>query len=71
MLELISGSRVVSLPSSEETIRGFSGAALVIEDEAARSSPETHHAVRAMIATSRGRLVLLSTPNGRRGHFSR
>lgn len=68
-LELASGSRVISLPSSEDTIRGFSGASLVVEDEAARVLDETHHAVRAMIATSRGRLVLLSTPNGRRGHF--
>jgi|SRR5215471_1221653 len=68
-LELANGSRVVSLPSSEETIRGFAAASLVIEDESARVLDETHHAIRAMIAISGGQLVLLSTPNGRRGHF--
>jgi phage FluMu gp28-like protein len=68
-LELGNGSRVVSLPSSEETIRGFSAAALVIEDEAARVLDQTNEAVRAMIAIGGGRLILLSTPNGRRGHF--
>jgi hypothetical protein len=68
-LELEGGSRVVSLPSSEDTIRGFSGAALIIEDESARVPDDVHQAVRAMTATSLGRQVLLSSPWGRRGHF--
>jgi hypothetical protein len=38
-LELENGSRIVTLPGSEKTIRGFSGAALLIVDEAARASP--------------------------------
>ena len=63
------GSRVVSLPSSEATIRGFSGASLIVEDEAARVPDELYHACRPMLATSAGRLVLMSTPFGRRGHF--
>lgn len=62
-------SRIVSLPSTEATIRGFSGAALIIEDEAARVPDELYIAVRPMLAVSGGRLILLSTPFGKRGHF--
>src|SRR4051794_22281425 len=35
-LALANGSRIISLPGTEETIRGYSGAALLIIDEAAR-----------------------------------
>lgn len=62
-------SRIVSLPSSEATIRGFSGAALIIEDEAARVDDDLYRSVRPMLAVSGGRLVLMSTPFGKRGHF--
>lgn len=62
-------SRIVSLPSSEGTIRGFSGAALIIEDEAARVPDDLYIAVRPMLAVSGGRLILMSTPFGKRGHF--
>lgn len=62
-------SRIVSLPSTESTIRGFSGASLIIEDEAARVPDELYIAVRPMLAVSGGRLILLSTPFGKRGHF--
>ncbi len=63
------GSRIISLPGTEGTIRGYSAASLIIEDEAAWVSPETHDAVLPMLAVSRGRLVLMSTPFGKRGHF--
>jgi len=63
------GSRIVSLPGSEATIRGFSGADLIIEDEASRVSDDLYFAVRPMLAVSAGRLVLMSTPFGKRGHF--
>ena len=62
-------SRIVSLPSSEATIRGFSGASIIIEDEASRVSDELYYAVRPMLAVSGGRLILMSTPFGKRGHF--
>jgi len=65
------GSRIVSLPSTEDTVRGFSGASLIIEDEAARVSDELYFAVRPMLAVSGGRLILMSTPFGSRGHFFR
>lgn len=68
-LELVNGSRVVSLPGKEGTIRGFSGVDLLIIDEAARASDDLYYAVRPMLAVSGGRLVALSTPFGRRGFF--
>jgi hypothetical protein len=68
-LELANGSRIVTLPGREHTIRGFSAPDLVIEDESARVPDELHQAVRPMLAVSQGRLVLLSSPFGRRGHF--
>ena len=62
-------SRVVSLPSGEATIRGFSAPSMVIEDEASRVDDALYLAVRPMLATSGGRLILMSTPFGMRGHF--
>lgn len=67
MLE--NGSRIVSLPGTGATIRGFSAPALVVEDEAAQVSDELYQAVRPMLATSNGKMMLLSTPWGKRGHF--
>jgi hypothetical protein len=65
------GGRVVSLPGSEGTIRGYSAVTLLIEDEAARVPDSLYLAIRPMLATTRGRLLLLSTPWGARGHFHR
>src|SRR5215472_6153378 len=62
-------SRIVSLPGDQKTIRGFSAPALVIEDEAAYVEDATYHAVRPMLAISQDKLILMSTPAGRRGHF--
>ena len=69
-LELTNGSRIVSLPGSEATIRGYSGVDLLIMDEAARVEDELYHAVTPMLATTNGRLIALSTPWGRRGWWS-
>ena len=66
---LSNGSRIVSLPGTEETIRGFSGASLIIEDEAARCDDALYFSIRPMLAVSGGRLVLMSTPFVKRGHF--
>src|SRR5436190_9484279 len=68
-LELGNGSRVQVLPGKEDTIRGFSGVALLIVDEASRVKDDIYQAVRPMIAVSGGRIVLLSTPFGARGFF--
>ncbi len=63
------GGRVLSLPGSEATIRGISAVTLLIEDEAARVEDELYQAIRPMLAVKNGRLILASTPWGRRGHF--
>lgn len=62
-------SRIVSLPGKEATVRGYSGADLIVEDEAARVVDELYFSVRPMLAVSGGRLILMSTPFGKRGHF--
>ncbi len=68
-LSLENRSRIVSLPSTEATIRGFSGASLIVEDEAARVNDDLYFAVRPMLAVSGGRIILMSTPFGKRGHY--
>jgi len=66
-LTLENGSRIVSLPGSEATIRSYSAVRLLIVDEASRVEDETISAVRPMLAVSGGQLIALSTPAGRRG----
>jgi hypothetical protein len=68
-IELASGARIITLPGREQTIRGFSAVSLLIVDEAARVPDELYRSVRPMLATSQGRIVLLSSPFGRRGFF--
>jgi hypothetical protein len=68
-LELDNGSRIVALPGTEATIRGYSGAKLLIVDEASRVEDSLYYSVRPMMAVSSGRLALLSTPHGQRGFF--
>ena len=68
-LTLKYGSRVVCLPCREDTIRGFAGVNLMIIDEAARVPDDLYRAVRPMLAVSKGRLLCLSTPYGKRGFF--
>lgn len=67
--ELSNGSKIISLPGSEETVRGYSGPDMVIEDEAAMCSDALYKAIRPMLAVSGGALILMSTPHGKRGHF--
>lgn len=69
-LELANGSRIVALPGNEATIRGYSGAKLLIVDEASRVPDALYRSVRPMVAVSGGRLVALSTPFGRRGWWA-
>ena len=68
-MELANGSRIEALPGTEKTIRGFSGVDLLLVDEASRVADELYYAVRPMLAVSRGRLMMLTTPYGRRGVF--
>jgi len=63
-LELSNGSRILSIPSSEETVRGLSGVRLLVLDEASRIPDAFYGAVMPFLATSNGTLALLSTPLG-------
>jgi hypothetical protein len=69
-MRLANGSRIVTLPGRKDgTVRGYSGAALIIIDEASQVGDELYRAVRPMLAVSGGRLMALSTPKGKRGWF--
>jgi len=68
-LEFATGSRIVSLPCNADTIRGFSGVHMLVIDEAARVPDDLYRTVRPMLAATDGRLLCLSTPNGRHGFF--
>jgi hypothetical protein len=70
-LELQNGSRIITLSGQHpQSIRGFSGPTLVIIDEASQVIDETYtEAIRPMLAVSEGKLILLSTPHGKRGFF--
>ena len=67
---LPNGSRIVGLPNSEATIRGFSAPAFLLIDEASRVPDALYHALLPMLATNpKALLWILSTPNGRQGFF--
>jgi hypothetical protein len=68
-LEFDNGSRVVALPGSEQTVRGFSAVSLLVLDEASVIEDALYQSLRPMLAVSDGRIILLSTPRGKRGFF--
>jgi hypothetical protein len=68
-LVLPNKSRIVGVPSKHTTVRGFSGASMLIFDEAAHASDRLYLAMRPVLAASGGDLWCLSTPNGKRGFF--
>lgn len=73
-LKMENGSEIHALPGKGDTIRGFSDVDLIVIDEASRVPDSFYHAVRPMRAKGtrkkrRGRIVLLSTPAGKRGFF--
>ena len=70
-LELANGSRIVSLPGTEKTVRGFSGVRLLLVDEACRVEDTLYTSITPMLAVSGGRLVALSTPFGCPGLVAR
>lgn len=70
-LKLANGSRIICLPSSPDTIRGFSKADEILADEAGMIDDEVFGAVEPMLIRSRGSFIMMSTPKGARGHFHR
>jgi hypothetical protein len=68
-IELANGSRIVSLPGRDDTIRGYSSVRLLVFDEAGWVPDDVYMAALPMLAVSAGRLLALSTPNGQQGWF--
>lgn len=68
-MTLANGSRIISLPGDEETVRCYSSVRLLVIDEASRVSDALYRSVRPMLAVSRGTLACLSTPFGKRGWY--
>jgi terminase large subunit-like protein len=68
-MELDNGSRIIALPASESTVRGYSAVTLVVVDEAARVADDMIASLRPTLATTNGQLIALTTPRGKRGWF--
>ena len=68
-LALPNGSRIVGLPGTEGTVRGFSAVSMLLIDEAARVPDAVYKSLRPMLAVGDGDLWLMSTPYGKRGFF--
>ena len=66
-MRLTNGSRIISLPGKEQTVRGYAGVTLLVVDEASRVEDDLYFSIRPMLAVSGGRLIALSTPAGKRG----
>lgn len=68
-------SRITSLPGSPDTIVGFSAVTLLIVDEAARVPDALYNLIRPFLTVTKevhgrpGRMVVASTPFGKRGWF--
>jgi len=64
------GSRIIALPGTEKSVRGYSKPDLIIIDEAARVPDETYKAMRPMLTGAPNAvLILLSTPWNMTGFF--
>jgi len=68
-VKLRNGSRIVGLPGTEATVRGFSAVSLVVVDEATRVREEMFVAMRPMLAVSKGGVVAAINAGGQSGYF--
>ena len=70
-IELSNGSRIIVVPATDKSARGYSKPDLVILDEASRIDNLVYNsAIRPMFTDNPdGILVMLSTPNGKEGFF--
>ncbi|MEP6714458.1 MAG: terminase family protein [Terriglobia bacterium] len=68
-LRFPNGSRIVGLPGTEATVRGFSAVSLLLIDEAAIVPDELYTTLRPMLAVKQGDLWMMSTPRRKHGFF--
>lgn len=71
-LQFTNRSRIISLPGSQKTIRGFSQPDLIVIDEAAQTSEDLLAALFPMLTRNpNGRIIVASTPWGQLNTFYR
>ena len=70
-IEFSNGSRIVAIPGKQDTIRGYSRVSFLLLDEAAFIPDDVYAAVRPMLAVSKGKIIAMTTPYGKRGWFFR
>jgi hypothetical protein len=66
---LLPRGEFIALPGAEATTRGLARCTWLIVDEAARVPDALYYSAQAYLATTNGRIWLLSTPFGKRGFF--
>jgi hypothetical protein len=73
LLEFENGSRILVVPATEKSARGYSAPAMILLDEASRiPDPVYASGIMPMLTHNpRCSVVALSTPNGREGFFAR
>lgn len=64
-----SRQRVIALPGSERSVRGYSDPATIIADEASRIQDDTYRAFRPWMTGGKTDLIAMTTPFGKRGWF--
>lgn len=62
-------NRILALPGSERSVRGYSDPATIIADEAARIPDDTYIAFRPWMTGGKSELIAMTTPFGKRGWF--
>lgn len=68
ILDFDNGSRIIPFANNEATARGVTPTLIVI-DEGSRVDDALYQAVSPMLALGKAKLIVLSTPNGKRGWF--
>ena len=68
-IETEGDGRCVCVPGKGENVAGYSAVDLLVIDEASYSDDKLYSILRPMLMTSKGRMILISTPFIREGFF--